>query len=430
MKQYILIIILWLSITTSYAFEARPFVISEITANDIIVSDTQTSLLSTRIATTQIQWSIPDIEPGVIAMIQCTPDRKIQITNATTDEVDVFNANFDRISSFFVWYDEKFVQKIKTIYQQSPRENYVIKALLNNRLPAAEFYAINYNTASNYTIASLNDLCATKPNKLYDLIGRDRFFLNTIGKDLTQSSKIISRSQRWADENMSMPIPPSTWTNTPTDPSGHTPTNVSTIRANYTKNFEPIDKPRTVMHSVNGVRRPLEYFPADRIIIHHTAWWYQATAQAWQEYMQSLQRYHGKTLWRGDIGYHFLIDGEGNVYEWRRWGMHTVGAHALGHNRGSVWISLMSDKYYSSKMLLSLIDLIIFLGKEYQIDVGWQSVLKNADLSGTEIGNNLIAHKEIDKGKPIDPAIPMDIFRKIVNKVKNLWPLTNKVYQK
>lgn len=430
MKQYILIIILWLSVATGYGFEARPFVISEITANDIIVSDMQTSLLSTRIALTQIQWSLPDIEPGVIAMIQCTADKKIQITNANSQQVDAFNTNFDRISSFFVGYDEKFVQKIKTIYQQSPRENYVIKALLNNRLPAAEFYTINYNTDTTYNITSLNNFCFTKPNKLHESLGRDRFFLNTIGKNLTESSKIISRSQRWADEKMSMPVPPSTWTTTPSDPSGHTPTNVSTIRANYTKNFEPIDKPRTIMHSVNGVRRPLEYFPADRIIIHHTAWWYKATAQEWQEYMQSLQRYHGRTLWRGDIGYHFLIDGEGNVYEWRRWGMHTVGAHALGHNRGSIWISLMSDKYYSSKMLLSLIDLIIFLGKEYQIDVGWQSILKNADLSGTELGNNLIAHKEIDKGKPLDPAIPMDIFRRIVNKIKNLWPLTNKVYEK
>jgi hypothetical protein len=431
MKQYIWIILtLTLSIATTHGFDARPFVISEITSDDIIVSDIQTSPISTRIAITQIQWSIPDIEPGVIAMIQCTSDRKIQITNANDTQVQEFNTIFDRVSGFFIGYDEIFVQKTKNIYKQSPRENYIIKALLNNRLPAAEFYTTNYNTDTTYTIPSLTDYCFTKPNKLQEFLWRDRFFLTTLGKDLTQSSNIISRTERWADEKMSMPVPPSTGTTTPSDPSGHTPTNVSTIRANYTKNFEPIDKPRTVMYSVNGARRPLEYFPANRIIIHHTAWWYQATAQQWQEYMQSLQRYHGRTLWRGDIGYHFLIDGEGNVYEWRRWGMHTVGAHALGHNRWSIGISLMSDKYYSSKMLLSLIDLIVFLGKEYQIDVWWQATLKNADLSGTEVGNNLIAHKEIDKGKPIDPAIPMDIFRRIVNKVKNLWPLTNKVYEK
>lgn len=431
MKYYLLIILsFWLSITTSYGFQARPFVISEITANDIIVSDIQTNLIATRIPLTQIQWSIPDIEPGVIAIIQCTPDKKIQITNANDGQVQEFNAVFDRVSSFFIGYDEKFVQKIKKLYQQSPRENYVIKALLNNRLPAAEFYKINYNADTNYALTELSDYCFTKPNKLNEALGRDRLFLTTLGKNLTESSKIISRSQRWADESMSMPVAPSTGTTTPSDPSGHTPTNVSTIRANYTKNFEPIDKPRTIMHSVNGIWRPLEYFPVDRVIIHHTAWWYKANAQEGKEYMQSLQRYHAKTLWRWDIGYHFLIDGEGNVYEWRRWGMYTVGAHALGHNRGSVGISLMSDKYYSSKMLLSLIDLIVFIGKEYQIDVGWQSVLKNADLSWTEIGNNLIAHKELDKGKPLDPAIPMDVFRRIVNKVSKLWPLTDKVYEK
>lgn len=424
------IIIILLSVHVSYWFEARPFVVSEITENDIIVSDIQTNLIATRIPTASIQGSIPSIEPWVIAMIQCTADKKIQIYNANDAQVQEFNNTFDRISSFFIGYDERFVQKIKNIYQQSPRENFVIKALLHNRLPAAEFYSINYNTETQYSLNSLSDYCFTKPNKLHENIGRDWFFLTTLWKDLTQTSKIIGRSQRWADESMSMPIAPSTWTTTPTDPSGHTPTNVSTIRANYIKNFEPIDKPRTVMHSVNGIRRPLEYFPANRIIIHHTAWWYQATAQEWAQYMQSLQRYHGRTLGRWDIGYHFLIDGEGNVYEWRRWGMHTVGAHALGHNRGSIGISLMSDAYYSRQMILSLIDLIVFLWKEYQIDVWWQDLLKNADLSGTEMADVLIAHKEIDKGKPLDPAIPMNLFRRIVNRVKNLWPLTDKVYEK
>gem|GEM_PF-2390533 len=197
MKHSILfMLILCLSIATSYGFDARPFVISEITANDIIVSDTQTNLIASKIEKTQIQGTIPDIEPGVIAMIQCTPDKKIQITNANDNQVQAFNTTFDRISSFFIGYDEKFVQKIKTIYKQSPRENYVIKALLNNRLPAAEFYSINYNSDTNYPLAMLSDYCFTKPNKLNELAGRDRFFLNTLGKDLTKSSKIISRSQR------------------------------------------------------------------------------------------------------------------------------------------------------------------------------------------------------------------------------------------
>jgi hypothetical protein len=61
--------------------------------------------------------------------------------------------------------------------------------------------------------------------------------------------------------------------------------------------------------------------------------------------------------------------------------MHVVGAHALGHNRGSVGISLMSDRHYSRAMLLSLIDTIVFIGKEYNIDIGAIDTFKKADLS-------------------------------------------------
>lgn len=411
------------------AFDARPFVIGDITNNDIIISDIQTSPLAISISKSQIQWTVPDIQPGVIAMISCTPDRKIQIRNANNLEVAAFNATFEQIAIFFESYDAKFVEKVKNLYRQSPRENYILKALLAARLPSVEFNQIRYNSANpTHSIQNIQDFCFTKPNRLQEALGRDRFFLNTIGKDITQKSKIIPRKERWADESMSMPIIANTGTTRSNDPTGHTPNNVSTIRSNYLKNFEPIDKPRTVMHSVNGIRRAMEYFPADRIIIHHTAGIYQWTKEAGMEYMRSLQQYHGRRLGRWDIGYHFLIDGEGNVYEWRRWGMHVVGAHALGHNRGSIGISLMSDGFYSRAMLLSLIDTIVLIWQEYNIDVWAIGTFKNSDLSGTTQAPTLIAHKEIDMGKPLDPVIPMDLFRRIVNRVKNIWPLTDKVY--
>ena len=79
----------------------------------------------------------------------------------------------------------------------------------------------------------------------------------------------------------------------------------------------------------------------------------------------------------------------------------------------------MSDRFYSREMLLSMIDLIIFLGEEYHIDVSAIEEFKNADLSGTEQAPTLIAHKELDPGKPLDPMIPMDFFRRIVTMVKD-----------
>ncbi len=432
MKKILIATLIIASIQITHAFEARPFVIAEITQNEIIVSDIQTSLLSTKINKAHIQWAIADIEPGIIAMISCTPEKNIRIQNANDVQVNDFNQAFEKVWWFFQWYDPLFVEKIKTLYRQSPRENYIIKALLANRLASVEFNQIQHNTATpNHTIKNLQEFCFTKPNKLTQELGRDWFFLSTVGNDITEKSNIIPRHERWADESMSMPIPPRDEPSSPpTNQPWHTPRNVSTIRSNYIKNFEPIDKPRTLRHSVNGIRREMEYFPADRIIIHHTAGWYQWNKQAGTAYMKSLQQYHGRRLWRWDIGYHFLIDGEGNVYEGRRWGMHVVWAHVLGHNRWSIGISLMSDKFYSRAMLLSLIDLILFLGEEYNIDIGAISEFKNADLSGTEPMPTVIGHKELDKGKPLDPMIPMDMFRRITTLLRPIWPLTNKVYQR
>lgn len=427
MKKIITIIVLIIGVNAAQWFEARPFVISEITENNIIVSDIQTSIIATRIPKDKISWTIPDIEPWVIAMIHCTPDNKIAIENANETQVLIFNTIFEKILTFFVGYDQKFKDKVIETYKKSSSENFVLKALLSNSLPFVEFQSLSYSIQWNKNnIKQLSDYCFKKPNDLTEL-WRDWFFITTLWRDITQWTKIITRSQRWADESLSMPIisKPSTWS---TDEPWHTPKNVSTIRENYIKNFEPIDKPKTVMFSINNIRRPMEYFPADRIIIHHTAGSYKANKQEWIQYMQSLHQYHGKTLGRWDIWYHYLIDGEGNIYEWRRWWMHVVGAHVLGHNRGSIGISMMSDGRYSSKMLVWLLELIVFLWQEYHIDPSGTGIFKNADLSGTETRNTLLAHKEIDKGKPIDPDLPMDVVRKFIGKLANSQTFKNALY--
>ncbi|RWS18622.1 peptidoglycan recognition protein-like protein [Leptotrombidium deliense] len=43
----------------------------------------------------------------------------------------------------------------------------------------------------------------------------------------------------------------------------------------------------------------------------------------------------------GDIGYSFLIGGDGKVYEGRGWGVE--GAHTLGYNRNGIGISFIGD---------------------------------------------------------------------------------------
>lgn len=51
-----------------------------------------------------------------------------------------------------------------------------------------------------------------------------------------------------------------------------------------------------------------------------------------------MQKLHlGRDFNFADIGYNFMIGGDGNIYEGRGW--HKQGAHTSGYNRGSIGIA-------------------------------------------------------------------------------------------
>lgn len=78
----------------------------------------------------------------------------------------------------------------------------------------------------------------------------------------------------------------------------------------------------------------------DTIIVHCTAtrpeWWADKTPQ---EKLEECRRWHTEPprSW-SDIGYHYLIDRDGTVLEGRP--VEKAGAHARGHNKTSIGISL------------------------------------------------------------------------------------------
>ena len=77
----------------------------------------------------------------------------------------------------------------------------------------------------------------------------------------------------------------------------------------------------------------------DTIIIHCTAtrpnWWEGKTSQ---QKVDEVRRWHVEDRGWSDIGYHYLIDRDGTLVEGRP--LERTGAHAKGHNTGSVGISL------------------------------------------------------------------------------------------
>lgn len=98
----------------------------------------------------------------------------------------------------------------------------------------------------------------------------------------------------------------------------------------------------------NGERLlwPVEESPQiQKFVIHHTGEFVDETRNPY-ELMRAIYSYHTITRGWGDIGYNYVIDKQGNIYEGRAGGPKSIGAHTAYHNLGSLGISLMGNFQY------------------------------------------------------------------------------------
>jgi flagellar hook assembly protein FlgD len=107
---------------------------------------------------------------------------------------------------------------------------------------------------------------------------------------------------------------------------------------------------RADWHADESIRRGAPYY-ADGIhlaIVHHTAGSNSYTKAQSASIVRAIELYHVQGNGWNDIGYNFLVDKYGQIFEGRYGGITrpVVGAHAQGFNSGSVGISLIGD--YSS----------------------------------------------------------------------------------
>jgi len=87
---------------------------------------------------------------------------------------------------------------------------------------------------------------------------------------------------------------------------------------------------------------------ADRLrfaVVHHTAGKSPATPAESAALVRGIQRYHVLSNGWNDIGYSFLVDGFGQVFEGRGGGVdrNVIGAHALGFNTGSTGVAVLGN---------------------------------------------------------------------------------------
>jgi hypothetical protein len=91
-------------------------------------------------------------------------------------------------------------------------------------------------------------------------------------------------------------------------------------------------------------RAPPAYAPSVRFaIVHHTAGTNTYSRDQAAAIVRGIQLYHVRGNGWNDIGYNFLVDRFGTIYEGRYGGVdrNVIGAHALGFNTGSTGIALL-----------------------------------------------------------------------------------------
>jgi hypothetical protein len=83
------------------------------------------------------------------------------------------------------------------------------------------------------------------------------------------------------------------------------------------------------------------YADVQKVIVHHTATQEGRADPA--AVVRAVYYYHAITLGWGDIGYNYLVDWHGNVYEGRFGGKNVIGAHTYGYNTGSLGVAVIGN---------------------------------------------------------------------------------------
>ncbi len=148
-----------------------------------------------------------------------------------------------------------------------------------------------------------------------------------------------------------------------------------------------------------------------RITFHHTAGRKPATVQAAYAEVQFIQDYHINGKKWNDIGYHFLVDPFGTIFEGRPVGV--IGAHVLHRNPGNIGISVLGNYHppvsdepdFAS--LAGVVDVGHYLGRTFGIPRA--EFFGHRDIGASSCpGDKLYAYKEYlrDAIFPAPPAKP------------------------
>ncbi len=167
--------------------------------------------------------------------------------------------------------------------------------------------------------------------------------------------RILSRSEWGADESLGIingkPASPTNGTEAREADNGIADSSQASTRVQaceeaqriYTHEFRTV-RSVTTDEDGNALLWRRDYAASTRlIVVHHTAVTVTGDSRSGVERMRALHQYHSKNKAWGDVGYHYIIDEEGRIYEGRAGGDHVVGGHAYCNNIGTVGVALMGN---------------------------------------------------------------------------------------
>ncbi len=201
--------------------------------------------------------------------------------------------------------------------------------------------------------------------------------------NVQKSSTIVSRKDWGANETLRYL-------------SNNNPTNtvVVPIEDDYFERFkEELTFKRVIRTDEKGERYtwPLQYPQnVSKFIIHHTATVNNLNNPS--QAIRDIYYYHSVTRGWGDIGYNYIIDTNGTIYEGRFGGEGVVGAHAGKSNTGSIGIAVLGN-YEENAVPQKVVEAISFLISEkatfHSIDPIGKSRFRGI------LSNNILGHKDV-----------------------------------
>jgi hypothetical protein len=196
--------------------------------------------------------------------------------------------------------------------------------------------------------------------------------------------KIISRAEWGADESIRI---------FRSEEENKEPDLVTFEDNYYTKFANELKESRHIEtdEAGNQLTWPLSYPESiKKIVIHHTA-----TVKNLDNPKQAIRDiyvWHTISKGWGDIGYNYIIDQQGNIYEGRYGGEMVVGAHAGRGNHGSIGIAVLGnyqDQDPPEAVVTALTTLIKEKAEKYNIDTEGSGLFRGEDYP------NVMGHRDI-----------------------------------